>query len=187
MSALIYGTHYTISNTGGTTPTITFLSAAGITHTSVLTVKITKSGYNVNSGNAVTIPNEIAQTDVNAVALSITSIPQPAKDQTLLTMPTVPAGYTIAIKTSNNTAIATNKTITPPINDTSGTLVLTVTHTASGKTADTAALNVTVPAKTPVVITLTASALTAPDGTVTLTLSQVIAGLASGDFTIDKT
>uniref|UniRef100_UPI002595527B hypothetical protein n=1 Tax=uncultured Brevibacillus sp. TaxID=169970 RepID=UPI002595527B len=86
-----------------------------------------------------------AQADVDAIAQGITSITDPASGDTELTLPTVPAGYTVAIKTSSDTnVIALNGDITAPAASTDVDLVLTVTHTASGKTADTGTIKVTV-------------------------------------------
>ncbi|HGM1457301.1 TPA: cell wall-binding repeat-containing protein, partial [Clostridioides difficile] len=88
------------------------------------------------------------QTSVNNEAAKITSVPTPAKDATRLTMPSVSSGYTIAIKTSSNeSVIKKDGTIIPPNTATTVKLVFTVTHTSSGKTADTKELSVTVPAK----------------------------------------
>lgn len=83
------------------------------------------------------------------VADSITSIPAPAKDAKSLTLPVVPSGFTVAIKTSSNTnVIALNGTITPPASETVVTLTLEVTRTRDNSKATTAPINVTVPART---------------------------------------
>jgi|GEM_PF-2497029 len=83
------------------------------------------------------------------VASEITAIAAPSKDATTLTLPTVPEGFSVAIKSSGNTGvIATNGTITPPANATTVTLILTVTRDSDQTTADTAGIPVTVPAKT---------------------------------------
>ena len=90
-----------------------------------------------------------AQAEVNAKAAAITVIAPPAKDSILLTLPAVGTGYTVAIKTSSDTdIIATDGTVTPPALGTTVALVLTLTHTDSGKTANTSSINVVVPAKT---------------------------------------
>ena len=81
------------------------------------------------------------------MAAGITSVVAPSGNATNLTLPIVPAGYTIAIKSSNNTdVIATNGTITSPVAATTVALVFTVTKTADGTTADTVSINVVVPA-----------------------------------------
>ncbi|MBH9818463.1 cell wall-binding repeat-containing protein, partial [Clostridioides difficile] len=86
---------------------------------------------------------------VQAEADKITSVTQPTQDATTLTMPTVASGYTIKIKSSTNeSVIAKDGTIVPPDTETKVTLVFTVTHTSSGKTADTGEIEVTVPART---------------------------------------
>ncbi|PBG67582.1 adhesin, partial [Clostridioides difficile] len=88
------------------------------------------------------------QTSGNNEAAKITSVPTPAKDATRLTMPSVPRGYTMAIKTSSKeNGIKKDGTIIPPNTATTVTLVFTLTHTSSGKTADTKEISVTVPAK----------------------------------------
>ncbi|MCO8931398.1 cell wall-binding repeat-containing protein, partial [Clostridioides difficile] len=78
------------------------------------------------------------QEAVNNEAAKITNVVEPAKDATKLTMPTVSAGYEIAIKTSSDeNVIKTDGTIVPPDAEKTVKLVFTVTHTASSKTADT--------------------------------------------------
>lgn len=94
--------------------------------------------------------NVQVEAQVIAKADGIQNIEPPAKDGISLTLPAMDSGYTVAIKTSSNTAIiATDGTVTPPVYQTTVGLVLTVTHTESGKTADTVSINVIVPAKTP--------------------------------------
>ncbi|SFK99759.1 S-layer homology domain-containing protein [Paenibacillus sp. 1_12] len=84
------------------------------------------------------------------VAAGITRVAAPAKDETSITLPVVPSGYTIAIKSSSLTGIiATNGAITPSETDTSVNLVFTVTRMSDSSTADTASITVIVPAKTP--------------------------------------
>ncbi|MFC5404298.1 hemoblobin-interacting domain-containing protein, partial [Cohnella soli] len=93
----------------------------------------------------------------------ITSVTAPIADATSLTLPTVPSGYTIAIKSSSNTAvIGINGTITPPATATSVNLVFTITRTSNSATADTGSIAVTVPAHA-----LTAAEIAADITTVT--------------------
>ncbi|WP_227855837.1 cell wall-binding repeat-containing protein, partial [Clostridioides sp. ES-S-0048-02] len=88
------------------------------------------------------------QTAVNKEAAKITSVTAPAKDATKLTMPSVSSGYTIAIKSSSSeNVIKKDGTIVPQNTATTVKLVFTVTHTSSGKTADTKEIEVVVPAK----------------------------------------
>jgi len=84
------------------------------------------------------------------VASKITSVVAPAKDATNLILSTVPDGYTIAIKsaTSTTSTIALNGTIAPPTEDTTVAVVFTITKTSDNVAADTASINVIVPAKT---------------------------------------
>ncbi|WP_245976072.1 glycoside hydrolase domain-containing protein [Paenibacillus prosopidis] len=86
--------------------------------------------------------------DINVIAAGITSIAAPAKDAKKLTLPTVPDGYTIAIKSSSNTrVIKTNGKINPPKIETTVTLVLEVTRTSDGAQASTGEISVVVPSK----------------------------------------
>ncbi|MGG1551960.1 S-layer homology domain-containing protein [Paenibacillus ferrarius] len=82
------------------------------------------------------------------VAGAITSITAPMQDAVSLTLPSVPAGFTVAIKSSSDTGvIALNGTIVPPTSATVVNLVLEVTRTSDGSKASTSSLSVTVPAK----------------------------------------
>lgn len=79
---------------------------------------------------------------------ALTSIQAPAKDAKSLTLPTVPTGFTIKIKTSSNLAvIGLNGVITPPATNTTVNLVLTVTKDSDNTSADTIMIPVSVPAK----------------------------------------
>ena len=86
------------------------------------------------------------------VADEITSVPVPEKDAGKLTIPEIPGGFSIAIKSSSNPrVIALDGTITPPEKDTEVELVFEVTNLSDPTdTAETVRLKVTVPAKTPV-------------------------------------
>ncbi|MEK4344088.1 chitobiase/beta-hexosaminidase C-terminal domain-containing protein [Paenibacillus sp. FSL P4-0184] len=83
------------------------------------------------------------------IAATLTTIAAPAKDATKLTLPVVPAGYTIAIKTSSSTnVIALDGTIVPPSEETVVDLVLEVTRASDDTKASTTSIVVIVPAKT---------------------------------------
>lgn len=88
---------------------------------------------------------EFVPMTAKAVASSITSIATPVKGETRLTLPVVPSGYTIAIKSSDNGAIATDGTIVSPLENTTVHLTFTITKSEDNTTADTASLSVTVP------------------------------------------
>ncbi|WP_171686515.1 Ig-like domain-containing protein [Paenibacillus planticolens] len=93
------------------------------------------------------------------IAAGITRIAAPAKDATSLTLPTVPAGFTITIKSSDNASvIQVDGTVIPQSADTTVNLVLEVTRTSDGTKAATGSLPVIVPAKT--VAALPAATLT---------------------------
>ncbi|NQX69040.1 S-layer homology domain-containing protein [Paenibacillus alba] len=82
------------------------------------------------------------------VASSLTSIAVPAKDGTEVALPSVPEGFTLAIKSSSNTdVIVTNGTIVPPVVETTVNLVLEVTRISDGTKASTVSIPVKVPAK----------------------------------------
>lgn len=84
-----------------------------------------------------------------SIATSISAISAPSKDATQLTLPTVPEGYTIGIKSTDNSSVITSGgSIIPPSIDTTVALVLTVVRTADGTSSDTSAISVVVPAKT---------------------------------------
>lgn len=86
---------------------------------------------------------------VEEMAAKITSVEAPVKDAASLTLPEVQNGMIISIKSSSNEQIiALNGEITPPSEDIDVELVFTVTETATGKTADTIPITVTVPAGT---------------------------------------
>lgn len=66
-----------------------------------------------------------------------------------LTLPEIPAGFTVAIQSSDSKVIKTNGKITPSKTTTTVHLVLRVTRTADGSEADTVSIAVIVPAKSP--------------------------------------
>ena len=98
-----------------------------------------------NFNNAV-----IVLVTAETVAAGITSVVAPAKDATSLILPIVPEGYTVAVKSATSTiaTIAINGTIAPPMEDITVAVVFTITKTSDNTAADTASINVIVPAKT---------------------------------------
>jgi hypothetical protein len=92
---------------------------------------------------ATTIPPLTA----GEVAAGITSVTAPAADETSLTLPTLPSGYTIAIHNSSNTVVVdTYGVIAPPAAATTVNLVFTVTRTSDSTSANTGTIAVTIPA-----------------------------------------
>ena len=80
------------------------------------------------------------------LASKITSITAPAKDATRLTLPQVPAGYSVAINSATPAGIiGLDGSIARPAADTFVSVVLSVIKTADGTTADTAAIKTFVP------------------------------------------
>lgn len=99
----------------------------------------------------------VAPLTAAGVADTIRSLAAPEPDATVLTLPAVPEGYTVAIKSSDRPDVIDERgVIVPPEADTAVTLVLTVTKSADETTADTVGLTVVVPAKTPAEEGLTA-------------------------------
>ncbi|MFS0918070.1 chitobiase/beta-hexosaminidase C-terminal domain-containing protein [Brevibacillus sp. 179-C 1.1 NHS] len=89
-------------------------------------------------------PEKTAQ----AVAESITQLVQPTAGATRLTLPEVPTGFTIAIKSSSDRdVIALDGQITPPQRQTNVDLILEITRTSDQSTAVTQVLTAQVPAK----------------------------------------
>lgn len=125
-----------------------YLVSANLTAGKTYTLSISQTGYDFGQAVNVVIPMEaLSAADV---AEGITAIAQPAKDATSMVLPTVPDGFTVSIKTSSlPSVITTEGSITPPSADTTVELVLTVVRTADGTSADTSAISVLVPAKTP--------------------------------------
>ncbi|MBS4196897.1 FIMAH domain-containing protein [Lederbergia citri] len=83
----------------------------------------------------------------SSIAADIISVPTIEKGTTSLTMPAVPLGFTVAIKSSDHPdIIKTDGTINHPKKDTIVNLILEVTRTYDGEKADTEAISVLVPA-----------------------------------------
>jgi len=107
------------------------------------------------------------------VAQKITTIDNPAQDATVLALPAVSAGFSIAIKSAAPAGVISNNgTIFPPVLDTTVSLVLTVTQTSTGQTANTAALNVVVPGS-PITVARSFTTITVAPGAVSLTLPAI--------------
>lgn len=104
------------------------------------------------------------------VAASITEASNPAKDATVMVMPSVPTGYTLSIHSSSvPKVISTNGTITPPDKSTAVSLVFKITQ--GSISAYTDAITVLVPAKT----------YTAPEID-TVHAKRLVQGLQAADF-----
>ena len=89
---------------------------------------------------------DIAQETVNEVAAGITTIIPPEKDATTLTLPGVPEGYTIKIKSSSNIGgVKVDGTVIPQKFTCVVSLMLTVTSTSTGRWADTNEITVIIP------------------------------------------
>ncbi|WP_051251118.1 discoidin domain-containing protein [Paenibacillus harenae] len=83
------------------------------------------------------------------LASKITSVEAPEEDAASLSLPAVPKGYTIAIKSAAPAGIiGTNGAIAKPAVNTFVSVVFTVTKTADGTTADTGSILTLVPGET---------------------------------------
>ncbi|GMQ60630.1 hypothetical protein AN1V17_50310 [Vallitalea sediminicola] len=88
------------------------------------------------------------------LARKIRFIDMPAVAETQLTLPEVPEGYTIGVKTSSDTSIVgVDGSITPPAAETTVTLVLEVTRLSNGEVAETNPLDVLIPSDTQISLT----------------------------------
>ncbi|MFF2446643.1 FIMAH domain-containing protein [Neobacillus sp. NPDC058068] len=84
------------------------------------------------------------------VAAGITSVPKQERDAVSLTMPAVPNGYDLVIKSSDRPeVIKTSGAIQPPIVDTTVNLVFEIRRISDGLRADTKSFAVTIPAGSP--------------------------------------
>jgi len=91
-------------------------------------------------------PGSLAELLKAASGITSTSVTAPAKNATTLTMPSVPSGFAVSIKSSSNeNVIKINGTIGPPSTEQTINLVFTVS--GNGGEAETASIPVTVPAK----------------------------------------
>ena len=105
---------------------------------------VSKAGWNFNWFEL--IPSELFT--AKEVADEITSITSPQKDDSILVMPEVIEGFTVAISSSSNeNVIGLDGTIMPVDIDTMVTIVLEVTR-VDGDKAVTRSIDVLVPAKT---------------------------------------
>ncbi|WP_216624831.1 carbohydrate-binding domain-containing protein [Paenibacillus foliorum] len=116
-----------------------------------LVLEVTRTSDNSKASTvsiAVVVPaKSVVQQTAAEVAGAIKTITAPAKDVAAITLPPVPAGFTVAIKTSSNTGvIALDGTIVPTTADTTVNLVLEVTRTSDNSKASTISIAVTVPA-----------------------------------------
>lgn len=85
-----------------------------------------------------------------SIARGIPAVTPPATDATRLTLPKVPAGFTVSIrKTSNPRLVALDGTVTPPVNDDPVELVLAVTRNADGTIGHSREFVVHIPGRTP--------------------------------------
>jgi len=81
----------------------------------------------------------------NSIADWITSIQPPGKNDKYVTLPSVPQGFTVSIKSSDNeTVIRPDSTIVRPAADQIVHLILQVTRNYDGVTAETAAIPVVI-------------------------------------------
>lgn len=122
----------------GTTTVTVHAVAEGVTG---ITATTADGGFTAQA--AATIVK--APATARELAEAITGIEAPAKGAESLTLPAVPEGYRIAIKSSDSSVIQTNGMIVPATADTTVHLTLTVTRLSDMTSADTASFTVLVP------------------------------------------
>ena len=99
---------------------------------------------------AMTASRTNYEMSVEQVAANITYLSNPAFSDEMLTLPAVPEGFSIAIKSSSHPQVINlDGKIYLPAEETKVTLVLTVRKESDGSTADTIPLTVTVAARPP--------------------------------------
>lgn len=116
---------------------------------------------NTEFATTASIKETITASDIAAQINSISVV----KDSTEITLPNVPAGYKVTIKSSDNEdVVQANGNIDPVETDTQVGLIFTVINESDeADVADTAVINVIIPASTKINVAVTAEA----NGTVT--------------------
>ena len=86
---------------------------------------------------------------VSNLASAITGIPAPEKDATKLTLPSVPEGYSITMKSvAPEGIVSMDQTIVPPAAPVTVNVIFTITDNVTRFTADTLSIPITVPGRT---------------------------------------
>ncbi|WP_459481359.1 beta strand repeat-containing protein [Clostridium saccharoperbutylacetonicum] len=199
--ALTSGTDYTLGTLTGTTVDITFAGSAGLTNTSVVTVEITKTGYTINSGSAISVANTIPAppTAVTATSSGIAT----ATGTTTITLGQAISGLSasdivvkkggVALTSGTNYTLGTLTGTTFDITfagsaGLTNTSVITVEitktgYTINGGSAISVANTIAAP---PTVVTATSNGIATATGTTTITLDQAISGLSASDIVVKK-
>ncbi len=107
-----------------------------------------KASQNVTYSNEVKVNVTLSLPSAQEIADAITSVVAPQENQKQLIMPGVPPGFTLEIVNVTDVPVSNSGVITPLDAEQTGTIQFKVTRIADGSTATTAALPVTVPAKT---------------------------------------
>lgn len=135
----------------------------------VITGSVSYGGKTANY--TFTIASSVAYVASQIKAEDITN---PALNDTALTLPTIPTGFSVAIySSSNEEVIQTDGTIVPPQVDTTVAIVLQVTKDADSTTANTASFNVEVPGSPDAVVASITDIEPPLPGATTLTLPDV--------------
>lgn len=152
-NATLKAVHFSSSNSSFVKLTGEVYNADGTTS---VTANALKSGdviitaTTVDGGKTAQFNLTVCDKTAQQVADGITSA-LVTRNDTLLTLPTVPDGYSIAIKNSSDTGIiGLDGAITRQDTDAAVQLVFEVTRDIDKTTGDTAGINVNVPAKAPV-------------------------------------
>ncbi|GEM_PF-4438069 len=135
-----------------------------VTITALKLVGTHAENYNLTNTEIETTASIKETITASDIAAQITAL-SVVKDSTEIILPNVPAGYKITLKASDNEdVVKTDGSVAPVENDTQVGLTFTVTNEADETdVADTAVINVIIPAATKINIAVTAEA----NGTVT--------------------
>lgn len=116
-------------------------------------IQVTAKDMLTTKTYTVTILRELSiPATAQEIAAGITAVAAPARDAASLTLPAVPDGFSIAIRSTDKPdVITTDGVIIPPGTDTEVHLVFVVTRISDHSEADTASLTVTVLGRTPAV------------------------------------
>ncbi len=164
-----------------------------ITNMNSLKLVVNDTGYSNNDQSNWADARLIYNPDIDlesalVLARKIRLIPMPAIGETQVTLPVVPDGYDISIKTSSDLSIvALNGSITSPTVESTVTLVLEVIRLSNGEVAETRPLDVLIPSETEISLTYLQWDLATTDyGKVQLNKSNGGNAIIIGGNTYDK-
>ncbi|MBP3447896.1 MAG: leucine-rich repeat protein [Clostridia bacterium] len=166
IDSMILGDDVTINfgNAVATFATAEVGTDIAVTITALELVGTHAENYNLTNTEITTTASIKETITASDIAAQITALIV-VKDSTEITLPNVPTGYKVTVKSSDNeNVVKDDGSIAPVENDTQVGLTFTVTNEADETdVADTAVINVTIPTSTKINVAVTAEA----NGTVT--------------------